>query len=77
MGGSGVVVAMQTSESTKNNSLEPQSLTITNLNDKISYINKKRMKIQELDNKYSNNAIEPAGNRQIVNKSEMLTNGIG
>lgn len=77
MGGSGVVVAMQTSESTKNNSLEPQSLTITNLNDKISYINKKRMKIQELDNKYSNNAIESAGNRQIVNKSEMLTNGIG
>jgi hypothetical protein len=35
------------------------------------------MKIQELDNKYSNNAIEPAGNRQIVNKSEMLANGIG
>ena len=62
MGGSGVVV-MQASESTKNNNLEPQSLTITNLNDKISYINKKRMKIQELDNKYSSNGIEPAGNR--------------
>lgn len=51
IGGSGVVM-MQASESTKNNNLEPQSLTITNLNDKISYINKKRMKIQELDNKY-------------------------
>jgi len=62
MGVSGVVV-MQASESTKNNNLEPQSLTITNLNDKISYINKKRMKIQELDNKYSSNGIEPAGNR--------------
>ena len=54
LGSSGGV--MQTSsELAKNNSnLEPQSLTITNLNDKISYINKKRMKIQELDNKYSN-----------------------
>ena len=37
------------------------------------------MKIQEIDNKYSNaqNGIEPGGNRQIVNKSEMLSNGIG
>ena len=53
--GSSGGVTQTSSELAKNNSnLEPQSLTITNLNDKISYINKKRMKIQELDNKYSN-----------------------
>lgn len=64
---------MQNSESTKNN-LDSQSLTITNLNDKISYMNKKRQKLLEIDNKYQN--AHETVNRFMINKSELISNGV-
>ncbi len=43
---------MQASESAKINSDQQPLVTATNLNDKISYLKRKRSKLQEIEQKY-------------------------